>query len=239
MDDLSKSLTFEVKKDIADRYFGFRRIIEEDTHSYQKNIINSSFYLEDKIGIEIVRIFTLLHSDDLIQAFFQLVKLPERLFQDSHLNKSPRIIKNIFNDQIIRGFTRKGCFKNMLFDTYEKLHDHINEYQITFKKLTEDQETIREEIDLFYKKNNISDILNFLRSFEVYSQSHLSHLDLDSGLNSTQDLNDKMRLHPPPSVEKLLPAIPGIPPLKKVRPELKKLASAALARRPEFDLRKK
>ncbi len=238
MDDLSTFLTFEVKKDIAERYFGFRKIIEEDTHSYQKDIIHSSFFLEDKIGAELVRIFTLLHSDDLIHAFFQIVKLPDRLFQDSHLNKSDKIKRNIFSDLTLRGFTKKSCFKNVLYDTYEQLHGHIEEYQVTFKKLTEDQETISEQINLFYKKNDISDILNFLRSFEVYSQSHLSHLDLDSGLNSTQDLNDKLRLHPPPSVEKLLPIIPRIPPLKTVRTELKKLVTIAHKRRPEFDIRK-
>ncbi len=238
MEDISKILTFEVKKEIADRYFGFRKIIEEDTHSYQKDIIHSSFYLEDKIGIDIVRIFTLLQSEDLTQEFFQLVKLPDRLFLDSHLNKSERIKKNLFSGRTIRGITKKGYIKNMFFDTYEDLYNHINEYQSTLKKLSEDQATIREQINLFYKKNDISDILNFLRSFEVYSQSHLSHLDLDTGLNSTQDLNDKMRLHPPPAVEKLLPVIPPIPPLKKVRPTLKKLISAAHARRPEFDLRK-
>ncbi len=237
MEDISKILTFEVKKEIADRYFGFRKIIEEDTHSYQEDIIQSSFYLEDKIGIDIVHIFNLLHSEDLIQAFFQLVKLPDRLFLDSHLNKSERIKKNLFSGRSIRGITRKGCIKNMFFDTYEELYNHINEYQSTLKKLSEDQATIREQINLFYKKNDISDILNFLRSFEVYSQSHLSHLDLDTGLNSTQDLNDKMRLHPPPAVEKLLPIIPAIPPLKKVRPMLKKLISTAHARRPDFDLR--
>ncbi len=238
MDDLSKFLTFEVKKDIADRYFGFRKIIEEDSHSYQKSIINSSFFLEDKIGVELVRIFTLLHSEDLINAFLQLVKLPERLFMDSHLNRSERIRKTIFSGQTLRGFTKKSCFNNLFYDTYSKLHDHINEYQDTLKTLTEDQETICEQINLFYKKNDISDILNFLRSFEVYSQAHLSHLDLDSGLNSTQDLNDKLRLHPPPTVDKLLPIMPIIPPLKIIKSELKKLITVAHARRPEFDIRK-
>ncbi len=238
MEDINTFLAFEIKKEIAERYFGFRKIIEEDTHSYRINILHSSLDLENKIGIDLVRIFALFHSNELIQAFFHLVKLPERLFLDSHLNRSIRIKKNIFKGQTFRGITRKSCLKNMVFDIYKQLYIHINEYQDTLKKLSKDQATIREQINLFYKKNDISSILHFLNSLEGNPQSLSSHVQSDPGHSFGQNLNDKMRIHPPPEVEDLLPVIPSIPPFKNMRTSLKRLASAASLRRPEFDIRK-
>ncbi len=238
MEDLDKFLAFEVKKEIADRYFGFRKVIEEDTKSYQKNIFKSSLDLENKIGVELIRLFSLLHSDDLIHSFLQIAQLPDRLFMDSYLNKDERKKRALFSDLSFRGMTKRSCFKNMFFDTYTHLHNSINEYQKTLQKLSDDQETIREEIKLFYKKNDISNILHFIRSFEGISQTQFGHMNVQNGADSS-NLDDKMRLTPPPAVDELLPIIAAIPPLKKIKSELKKLISIAYTRRPEFDIRKR
>ena len=64
--DLNTTLAFEVKKEIADRYFGFRKIIEEDTNEYQKKVIASALELEDKIGFDLVRLYVLLKDTSLI-----------------------------------------------------------------------------------------------------------------------------------------------------------------------------
>ena len=54
----------------------------------------------------------------------------------------------------------------MFFDTYAVLHDHIIEYRSTLCRLIEDHETILEQINLFYRKNDITGIMHFLRSID-------------------------------------------------------------------------
>ena len=152
MEDLSKSLAFEVKKDIAERYFGFRKIIEEDSNSYQQEVINSALTLETEIGFDLLRIYALLKSDALIQQFYELTKLGEVLFFDSYVTSSPTIRKRLFENMPIRGLFRTSRFKNMFFDVYRQLVVHVDNYRARLASLIEEHEVIEEEIKLFYKK---------------------------------------------------------------------------------------
>jgi hypothetical protein len=238
MEDLGTILSFEVKKEIADRYFGFRKMIEEDTNLYRQKIIALSLDLETSIGFDLVRIYTLLKDDDLIHAFFKIAGLPEKLFFDSYINKSPDIRKRAFDARDVHGLTRKSCFMNMFFDTYAILHDHIIEYRSTLCQLIEEHETLLEQINLFYKKNDITGIMQFLRSIDRYAEGDAGPLASAPGTNFSCNLDDKLRLNPPDPVEELLPIIPAIPSLKEVKAELKKILSMAWSQQPELDLRR-
>jgi hypothetical protein len=237
MEDLSTILTFEVKKDIADRYFGFRKIIEEDSQLYRQNIISLSLELETSIGFDLVRIYTLLQDDDLVHDFFATAGLPERLFFDSYINKSPAIRKRVLLAPKVHGLTRKSRFMNMFFDTYSVLYDHIIEYRSTLCQLIEDHETILEQINLFYRKNDITGIMQFLRNIDRYSARDSGPLEAPPPPNSVCNLDDKLRLNPPDPVEDLIPIIPAIPQLKDVRSQLKTILTTAWSRRPGLDLR--
>lgn len=237
MEDLSKSLAFEVKKDIAERYFGFRKIIEEDSNSYQQEVINSALSLETEIGFDLLRIYALLKGDDLIQRFYKLTKLGEVLFFDSYVTSSPTIRKRLFENRPVRGFFRKSRFKNMFFDVYRELEDHVEDYRARLASLIEEHDVIEEEIKLFYKKNDISGIMLFLRNLEGDASTSGS---MAGGLNTHSNISmeDKMRLQAPISAEKLLPVLPTIPTISSIKDELLELVNTALALQPEFDLNK-
>jgi hypothetical protein len=238
MEDLCNILTFEVKKEIADRYFGFRKIIEEDTQLYKQKVIALSFDLEDSIGTDLVRIYTLLQDDDLISKFFKVSGLSERLFFDCSINKCRALRENVFRGRKIRGLTRWFCFKNMFFDTYTLLHDHIIDYRSALCQLTEDHDTLREQINLFYRKNDISGIMQFLRGLDRSSAGDTGLLETAQEPNPCCCLDDKLRLHPPDPVEELLPIIPEIPPLKEIRAALKEILLLSWSRQPGLDLRR-
>lgn len=233
MVDFDSFITFEVKKEIADRYFGFRKIIENDTKSYLNKILASSLQLENNIGHDLVQIYTLLNNEALIQSFLKLTGLPDRLFIDSHINTSPKK-ETLCYLQKPRGFTRKGCLQNMFFDTYKNLYKHVEEYCDVLKQLTEDQETIREQINIFYRKNDITSILQFLRGLESSSSTLSTPLfDTDNGA----DLDKKMKIYPPLPVTELLPEIAPIPAEKKIRKQLKELIVKACMQQPQLDIR--
>ena len=52
-DEICSYLSYEVKKEIADQYFGFRKLIEEDIREYDDQVFTSFRRLEQKIGFEI------------------------------------------------------------------------------------------------------------------------------------------------------------------------------------------
>ncbi|MDH3329207.1 MAG: hypothetical protein OEM01_08245, partial [Desulfobulbaceae bacterium] len=98
-DDINKVLTLEVKKEMADRYFGFRKLIEEDIQDYDDQVLASHVRLEQKIGFDLVRLYILLKDETLIHEFFQLAGLDQLIFYDLYMTESPTIRKRVFAEQ--------------------------------------------------------------------------------------------------------------------------------------------
>lgn len=236
--DFNTTLAFEVKKEIADRYFGFRKIIEEDSNEYQQNVIAAALELEDKIGFDLVRLYVLLQDNRLINDLFRITGLGEFLFYDQYISKSPTIRKRVLAEIPVHGLTRKRRFQNMFFDIYAFLEEHVAEYRQRILDLAGDQETIKEEINLFYQKNDISGIMLFLRGMDGAtpgtSGPMAGAIDTESGITMEQ----KMRLQPPAPVEKILPVLSPVPPAKEIKDELQRLVDTAFVQQPEFDPKK-
>jgi hypothetical protein len=233
MESIENILSFEVKKEIAERYFGFRKIIEEDSMAYLEKAQDTSVMLEHGIGCELVRIYSLLHRESLIEEFIELTHLPERFFFEDFMTTLPGK-EQLFSGRQIRGFTRKGCLHNMFFDAYIQLYNHVLEYREVYLKLVESHETICAQIQLFYRKNDIHTILHFLRGLEGGSAQHVS---VSFNSESRDELERKMRIYPPPPVTELLPDVPAIPAEKSIRKELKNLVVKACLQQPLLDLR--
>jgi hypothetical protein len=238
MIDLNTTLAFEVKKELADRYFGFRKIIEEDSNEFQKKLIASALELEAKMGFDLVRIFVLLKDDDLITDFFKITGLDEFLFYDPYISKSPTIRKRVLSSIPVHGLTRKWRFQNMFFDIYKELEHHVADYHNRILELVEDRETIKEEIDLFYQKNDISGIMLFLRGMDGVGTGSSGPMAGAIDTDSVITMEQKMRLQPPQSVEKILPILTPIPSAKEIDDKLNTLIGASFKRQPDFDPRK-
>ena len=237
MQDIDQMLSIEVKKEIADRYFGFRKLIEEDIQNYDDQVLSSFRRLEQKIGFDLVRLYILLKDGQLIHDFFQVAGLDERLFYDPYLTESPTIEKRVFAGREVHGLTRNGRFRNMGLDTYEDLRRHIEGYRKNLQQLRQEQEIISEEIKLFYRKNDLGTIMGFLRGLGGTSGHKAG--DMEGGLtpNTGESLEKKMKVHPPAPVEDLLPDIPGIPLLPEVKGRLKAILDKAYKRQREPEMR--
>lgn len=237
MQDIDQMLSFEVKKEIADRYFGFRKLIEEDIQDYDNHILSSFRRLEQKIGFDLVRLYILLKDRQLIHDFFQVAGLDEQLFFDPYLTESPTLQKKVFAGYGVHGFTRNSRFRNMGLDTYEDLIRHINEYRENLHKLRQDQETISEEIKLFYQKNDLGTIMGFLRGLGGTGSHKAGAMEGGLTPNTGESLDKKMKVQPPPPVEDLLPDIPRIPQLAKVKRRLKTILDQAYGLQGEPEMR--
>ena len=235
--DITKHLAFEIKKEMADRYFGFRKLIEEDIQDYDDQVSTSFRRLEQKIGSDLVRLYILLKDENLIHEFFQLAGLDQMIFYDSYLAQSQTIKKRVFAGQKIRGMTRAGRFKNMVFDTYGALTVDIDEYRRNVMKLTEERKNIVDEINLFYRKHDLGTMMDFLRGFGDVDQYKSGSMEGGIVQQSGQQLEEKMRVKPPPPVEKLLPSIPPVAPLSQIKRPMKKIIEQAYKLQHQLDLK--
>ncbi len=222
---LEDYLAFEVKKEMADRYFGFRRMIEEDKEELARKIRNHSLTLEQKIAIDLIRLYILLQDTELIRRFVEMVGLDEMLFFDPYILVSPTIKERMFAGVKARGLTRAGRFKNLFFGCYEMLIDHVQQYREKIGDLIEEREIINEEITLFYRKNDLSQMMGFFRSLKGNPMGSSMEGGLEVGLNDSMEKS--MRLDPLPPIEQMVQIIPPLAPLAGIRKKLTALVERA------------
>jgi hypothetical protein len=218
-------LSFEIKKEIADRYFGFRKLIEEDKIDLNERIRQHSLILEKRICFELVRIYILLADEELIDAFITMTGWDEKFYYDPYLPESLTIRKRVFQGVKKRGLTRGGRFKNLLFDCYERLEIHVNQYRENLQELIESRELINEEINLFYRKHDIGNIMGFLRNLDANTGGESLGGGIAAGLDASYE--EKMRVKPLQPIEQQLPVIPPLAALANIRKDMKKLVEKA------------
>ena len=102
--DISKVLAYEIKKEIADRYFGFRKLIEEDKDVLARLIHKQSITTEQKIVIDLARIYTILQDRTLIERFLDLSGLEKAIFYDDYMTTSTTIRERVFSGVKAGGF---------------------------------------------------------------------------------------------------------------------------------------
>jgi DNA repair exonuclease SbcCD ATPase subunit len=224
--DIAKLLGYEIKKELADRYFGYRKLIEEDKETFEREVRYCAITLEQKIGIDLARLYILLHDENLIHQFLKLTGLEEEIFYDPYLLESPTIRERVLKNIETHGFTRHRRFVNLVLTSYRTLEWHVEKYREQFGRLSEDLETIKEEIRIFYERNNLGNIMNLLRNIDSCAVTGSDFYN-DAKAGSTEAYDKKMQLEPPPPLEQQLPIIPPLAPYDKIRKDLKKLAARA------------
>ena len=219
-------LAFEIKKELADRYFGFRKMIEEDKLDLNDKIRRQTTILEKRIGFALIRLYILLKDEDLIHSFMELVGWEEKfLFYDQYITESATIRKRVFKGTETRGLTRRGRFNNLVLDTYESLIEHVDHYRQKLEELQTIHATINEEISLFYKKNDIGSIMDFFRSMESTNSNGSMGATLHE--SSAETFRQRMKIDPPPPIDKELTSVPPLVPVSNIRKELKKIIDQA------------
>jgi hypothetical protein len=218
-------LAVELKREIAERYFGFRKIIEEDTLDLTEKIKYQLSILEKRISYELIRIYILLQDNTLIHQFMELTGWEEKLFYDPYITESPTIRKKVFKGIKIRGLTKTGRFKNLVFDAYERLAAHVEHYRENLEDIEASRDTINAEIELFYRENDIGNIMGFLRAMEGAGSEDSMGVKPDAGAVDT--FENKMRIKKPPPIDPQLIAIPPLVPLPNISRRLKKLVDKA------------
>ncbi|MBW2465820.1 MAG: hypothetical protein JRF02_00835, partial [Deltaproteobacteria bacterium] len=213
------------KKEIADRYFGFRKVIEDDTQDYEDQVRQYSYVLEKRISFDLIRLYILLKDSALIHLFCEEAGLEEKLFYDDELTNSQAIMLRVFQGVRFHGFTKAGRFKNFGLDCYKRLAEHVDQYGKKIEALRDVQETISEEIKLFYRKNDINAILSFMRSMGNPDLS--SHLAGGMEVGMAESLEKKLEIKPPFPIEQYLPVIPNLKSPDRIHKELLRLIKQA------------
>ncbi len=216
---IDKILSDEVKHDLAERYFSFRKLIEEDKLDFEKKLRIDTFILEKRISFDLIRIYILIKQEPLIIKFLRLAGFDKNIFYDPYLTESPTIRERVFQGQKTHGFTRYLRYKNLVYDCYDRLEIHVYLYHKKFLELEQDVDVINHEIELFYQKNDLVSIMSFLRSMDDNNAMQKQMGGIEKGI--AEDLDRKMKLHLLKPLDTYLPVLESIPPLSEIQSQLR------------------
>jgi len=223
--DITEVIAYEIKKDIADRYFGFRKLIEQDKLDLEKEIRIHSFILEKRISFDLIRLYIIFKDEELIDSFLSLTGIDKKQFYDPHFTQSTTIRNRVFEGIKVHGLTRSGRFYNLAKDCYERLELHSEQYRQKFAELKETSEEIADEIKVFYAQNDLGSIMGFLRS--LGSSHKMGNMEGGMEIGMAQSLEKKMAIAPLLPIESYLPVIKPLPSLSHISRDLKKLTDRA------------
>ncbi len=231
---IDEVIAYEIKRDMADRYFGFRKLIEEDTLDLENEIRMQSFILEKRISFDLIRIYIILKEEGLIDRFLSLTTFEKKQFYDPFFAESSTIRARVFEGIQVHGLTRRGRFTNLLLDCYDRLEFHTRQYRQKFAELKEANQNLAEEIELFHMQNDLGSMLGFLRS--LGGPKKVGSMEGGMEIGIAQSLEKKMAIAAPVPVEHLLPVIEPLPAPDTITYTLKKLADEAYRRHDEESL---
>lgn len=220
MHDMDDFLALEIKKEIADRYFGFRKMIEDDSRQYNQHIRDAYRQLENEVGFDLIRLYILLGRETQVHDFFRLTGLRDQTFLDPYLSQSPTIRRRLFKGQTIHGFTRKARFRNLFLDIYNRVQAGLAAYITTCGRLIEEGKAIGADIENFHRTNDLGIMMDFLRRMGNGSSQQEGPLLGDLTQRSGGGFEERMRLRAPANAETLLPLFQPLPPVKSCRSAL-------------------
>jgi len=227
MEDFTKALTYEIKQDIANRYFGFRKRIETDSSQYLLNLQSGAEKFTAGITSTMQRMHCLLQDERLFRSFINFTKLPEEIgcfYTDPQSAPQWRLL---FIELKGEGLTRRRRYRNLVFKVYNLLNRDISGYRETFLHLEEEHEEICNEIKRFYRMNDLSGILSFLREIDNPDAMKSGLLPADNSIFAGQNIDQELRILPPPGVSSKMHLLDPLSPLQEAKPTLEALIKKA------------
>lgn len=226
MEDISAALYYQIKKEIAERYFGTRKAIEEEKAALNRRIRAHQETVGKLVYEDFCRIYQVLGSKELVEEFWSIVGLENRAFYDRYLSEAGDIAACLLRKIKPRGLTRKRRCRNLLFDCYRILVADVGRYRIAYQELLEECLMINEEVSQLAANYSLDEILRFVSNME-------SRRDMAGVLGETivpeqrEDLEAKLAVPKLECLEKRMIDIPALPSSARIEKQLKELVKKA------------
>ncbi len=236
MENFANAIAYEVKLEIANRYFGFRTRIESQSKEYLAKLRESSQELEAAIQLDLCRMQFLLQEPRLFCSFINLAGLPRDYALNAVRRQSLLKGQELFITMRGEGFTRWRRFRGLATIVYHSLAETIATYHDTYLLLQEEHTEICGEINKFQRQNDLSDILSFLRNLDSPDTERLKFLHSNSILQPTESLEQDLRIAQPPSVTDAMILLTPLVPLKQINGPYTEILKQAFALHDYSDL---
>lgn len=228
--DIEKALAYQVKKEIAERYFRARKVIEEDSTNVKRMIGELTMIYERKLAPAMLRIYALFMDEDLIEEFLGAVGWKGRPFLDDYISNSEEIRKGLMQGMESHGWLKGSRFANMVLDTYEELYESYMDFDDLREEILDELAVIKEELVQFERNYSLDEIMSFLRNLNFEEEATVKALGKNIDSSKMGELEKKLAFPDISSIEDQMPDVPRLPAPDKFREKLKAMAHEAYER---------
>jgi hypothetical protein len=232
--DIGKAMAYQIKKEIAERYFRIRKLIEDDRANL-KEMIARLERLYEQMGPAMIRIYSLLSDRDLAERFmaaagWQDEELP---FYDEYMVQSETIRERLLKDMELHGWFSRSKYTNLLLDSYDELYRRYLKYLDLLEEIEDEMAVVQEEIKQFTSNYSLDEILTFMSELDHMGDTHASVLGTNVASAQRSELEKKLALPGLDDIVAMIPKFPKLPKPDDMRSILKQLAHEAWDRHHE------
>ncbi|MCJ7832867.1 MAG: hypothetical protein MUQ20_00585 [Deltaproteobacteria bacterium] len=220
--DIAAALAYQVKKEIAENYFGTRKILEEERDVLIRQGEQLKKTWDREVLPVLTNIFQLFVREEEGRAFLDLIKRGDLLISIRQSLRGEGINLSRLSCSLPFALTVKGKYKNLIINLYRKAKAKEDELGTEFNALGKKVRLFNEDVEKFNSCYHLSDILSLINSFENKS-------DLKGVLGENTDpraipmLEEKLILKPLDLSGEGAAVIQTLPPLKEILGPLKQL----------------
>jgi hypothetical protein len=222
--DIASALAYQIKKEIAENYFGGRKTLEEEREDLIKQMDRLSKAWVQEVLPYLARIFYYLVDQEAGKQFLAIIHQEEWLERLIAMQDNPAVHKVAATCSPGFALTAKGKLNKSVLALYQKAEQQSGPLIETWQTLIKKGRLFNEELADFQGRYNLLDILSFVRIIE-------STDDLKGVMGENTDpravpaLEEAMVIHPVDFSRESHPLIHPLPALAKIKKPIAQLLS--------------
>jgi hypothetical protein len=224
--DIAAALAYQVKKEIAENYFGARRSLEEEREellSRSRKLVRS---WEKEVLPLLIQIGSLLMSETAVRAFLKIIKREDLLPLLKKETAECKPNQEVLSCSPSFALTARGKYRNLIFATYALARQRMKKLAEEIEGLEKQAVLFNEDLAKFNTSFCLSDILSFIKALDgVDGLKGVLGENIDP--RAVPLLEEKLLLRPLQLSREGLPSRLVLPPLKEIKGPLGKCLDQA------------
>ena len=218
-DDLDKaleSLQFQIKKEIIDNYFAERVYLEEDGQALEDEIAD---YRQHYAALSrlFLAFYAALGPEAAVDRIVRTLSLPHKPFYEDYQKLTPQERQVLLKKYRRRGFTAWGRYINLVLDLYQALEPRCRSLKEQYDKILIHLRLHNEDVQKFNQSFDFGLIAAQIEAMEGGAEPICGGIQCEE----REELSTRMRFKIKKLTEEELPPPPGLPPLDKVKGQIK------------------
>ena len=219
--DIAAALAYQVKKEIAENFFGTRRLLDEE----REELLSRSGKLlrswEKEVLPPLIQVGHLLMSEPSIQAFLKIIRREDLLPIFKKELAGRKLDQTLITCSPQFALTGRGKYRNLVYANYTLARQRMKKLAEDFQGLEKQVVLFNEDLAKFNTSFCLSDILSFIKALDGVDGLK-GVLGENTDPRAVPLLEEKLLLRPLQLSRQGLPPLLPLPSLKEIKGPLGK-----------------